>query len=75
MCNTTWPLFLFTTLLSERPVRHTPAFGHPSSRGDGLPHHTDSQSIIKALSRDRCRAIPSWRWEKELPVAVPIAKR
>ncbi len=26
MCNTTQPLFLFTTLLSERPVRHTPAF-------------------------------------------------
>ena len=26
MCNTTRPLFLFTTLLSERPVRHTPAF-------------------------------------------------
>ena len=22
-------------------VRHTPAFGHPSPRGDGLTHHTD----------------------------------
>ena len=22
-------------------VRHTPAFGHPSPRGDGLTHHND----------------------------------
>ena len=24
-------------------VRHTPAFGHPSPRGDGLPHRFDCQ--------------------------------
>ncbi len=24
-------------------VRHTPAFGHPSPRGDGLPHHFNYQ--------------------------------
>ena len=27
-------------------VRHTPAFGHPSPRGDGLPHHTYCERII-----------------------------
>ncbi len=42
-------------------VRHTPAFGHPSPRGDGLPRHTDCQSIVNALSKSRCRAIPSRR--------------
>ena len=31
--------------------------------------------IVNVLSRNRCRAIPSRRGEKELPVAVPIAKR
>jgi len=38
-------------------VRHTPAFGHPSPRGDGLTHHIDNQQ----LSTVRCRAIPSRR--------------
>ena len=38
-------------------VRHTPAFGHPSPRGDGLTHHIDNQQ----LSMVRCRAIPSRR--------------
>ncbi len=28
-------------------VRHTPAFGHPSPRGDGLTHHIYCQCIIK----------------------------
>jgi hypothetical protein len=34
---------LFTALLLEWLVRHTPAFGHPSPRGDGLPHRFDYQ--------------------------------
>ncbi len=38
-------------------VRHTPAFGHPSPRGDGLTHHIDNQQ----LSMVRRRAIPSRR--------------
>ena len=46
-------------------VRHTPAFGHPSPRGDGLPRHTYCQGIcqgvVNALSKSRCRAIPSRR--------------
>ena len=37
--------------------RHTPAFGHPSPRGDGLTHHIDNQQ----LSMVRRRAIPSRR--------------
>ena len=33
-------------------VRHTPAFGHPSPRGDGLPHHFECQClVIVALPR------------------------
>ena len=35
---------------SDLMVRHTPAFGHPSPRGDGLPHHFDYQ---------RSAAVPS----------------
>ncbi len=42
-------------------VRHTPAYGHPSPRGDVLTHYTDCQSIINVLSGDRCRAVPSRR--------------
>ena len=38
-------------------VRHTPAFGHPSPRGDGLTHHIGNQQ----LSMVRCRATPSRR--------------
>ncbi|MCR4932409.1 MAG: hypothetical protein K5918_08270 [Bacteroidales bacterium] len=38
-------------------VRHTPAFGHPSPRGDGLTHYIDNQQ----LSTVRRRAIPSRR--------------
>ncbi len=39
-------------LVFERLVRHTPAFGHPSPRGDGLPHHFDCQClVIVALPR------------------------
>ena len=33
-------------------MRHTPAFGHPSPRGDGLPHHFECQYLaIVALPR------------------------
>ncbi len=35
MCDTPWPSFLFTASQLERLMRHTPAFGHPSPRGDG----------------------------------------
>ena len=42
-CDTPRPAFLFTALLSERLVRHTPACGHPSPIGDGLPHHFNCQ--------------------------------
>ena len=41
-------------------VRHTPAFGHPSPRGDGLTHHICCQYII-GFVKCRCRAIPSRR--------------
>ncbi|MBR4714829.1 MAG: hypothetical protein IKP34_01485, partial [Bacteroidales bacterium] len=26
-------------------VRHTPAFGHPTPRGDGRPHHFNCQCL------------------------------
>ena len=35
------------TQLDCLTVRHTPAYGHPSPRGDGLTHHIYCQCIIK----------------------------
>ena len=34
-CDTPRPSILFTASQLERLMRHTPAFGHPSPRGDG----------------------------------------
>ena len=31
-------------------VRHTPAFGHPSPRGDGLPHRFDCQFDYQCIA-------------------------
>ena len=31
-------------------VRHTPAFGHPSPRGDGLPHRFDCQLDYQCIA-------------------------
>jgi hypothetical protein len=49
-------------------VRHTPAFGHPSPRGDGC------RSTL-TVDVDGTRLSPLGDGEKELPLAVPIAKR
>ncbi len=49
-CDTPRTSFLFTASLSEWLVRHTPAFGHPSPRGDGLSHHFDYQWSAAAPS-------------------------
>ena len=36
-------VFVFGLLMLCLIVRHTPAFGHPSPRGDGLTHHFNCQ--------------------------------
>ena len=63
-------------LLMGLMVRHTPAFGHPSPRGDARKRVGMPVRFGVAADYDMyCVAIPSRRGEKELPVAVPIAKR